>query len=186
MIYSMNGAPPTANGFDLAIYDNSILTGISSIQCRRSIFVQSDGGSFFWVMAGGYTNETFTTGKSSAAGLTTIDHLYIEQIGFSDTAIKASAHTIIAELIMIESCNLPVSLKEAANMVVGWLKGTTIGNAYAVELKRGAQMHITSSTHVTILGTTGAVKFILDGTTHAAWPTSGNFHQKANSWVVTE
>jgi hypothetical protein len=87
---------------------------------------------------------------------------------------------------MIEAADLPVSLDDGSNMIVAWLKGTTIGNAYAVELRRGSQMHITNTTHVTILGSSGAVKFTLDGTTHAAWPTSGNFHSKVNSFVVSE
>jgi hypothetical protein len=186
MILSMNGAPPTANGFDMAIYGSGVLEGTASVQCRRSIFVQGDGAALFWVMAGGYNDRTVTTGKSATVGLVTIDHLYIEQIGWTDTALKCSAHTIAAELIMIESCNLPVSLNDGANMIVGWLKGTTVGNAYAVELKRGSQMHITSTTHVTILGTTGAVKFKFDNTTHATWPVTKNFYSKVNSYVVSE
>jgi hypothetical protein len=184
-ILPMDGAVPAANGIDIAIYGTLSPDGVTSVQCRRSIFSQSDGNSLLWVMAGGYQSIT-SGGKRTCEGVITLDHLYIEQIGFTDTAIKASANTVIAELIMIEAADLPVSLDDGSNMIVAWLKGTTIGNAYAVELRRGSQMHITNTTHVTVLGTSGAVKFIFDGTTHAAWPTTGNFHSKVNSFVVSE
>jgi hypothetical protein len=185
-ILSMNGAEPTATGIDLAMIGNIAGQGAASFMCRRSVYSDSSDDSLFWVMAGGYTNLLSGQTRAISQGSSTFSHLYIEQIGYTTTALKVSSKKISVPAVYVAVCNLPMSLNDGSFAVVDWFKGGTIGNAYALEINRGSHMVIPDVTDVTIAGTTGAVKFTFDGTTHAAWPTSGNFHSKVNSYVVSE
>jgi hypothetical protein len=185
-ILSMNGALPTAAGIDLFVRDQNTGVAISAFACRRRVFSSGNSGMNY-ALIGGHSTAFNGSIPQKFGGWESLYEIFIEQIGWSGTALNIQGQVgLELNTVYIEAANLPVSCNNNSYCLATWLKGGTIGNAYALEINRGSQLVIPTVADVTILGTSGAVKFTFDGTTHATWPTTGNFYSKVNSFVVSE
>lgn len=185
-ILSMDGAVPAASGTDMLITGQDVRRDTTAMACRRKVFSNS-ASKLSYLLIGGYTNFAGAGPSAQSSGYEVLDHIFIEQIGFTDVGINAAARLgLEVDTVYMETVDLPMSLKDGSYALIKWLKGNTIGDAYALEINRKSHAAIPTVADVTILGTVGAVKFTFDNTTHVAWPISGAFHSKANSFVVSE
>lgn len=185
-ILPLNGVAPTEGGIDIAIVGNQASEGIASLMCRRQIYSDSGDDNLQWLMCGGYTNLYHYQSATPSKGSVLLSHVYIKQIGYNKKAMVFSAKKAIVEAVYIAKSDLPLDVFDGAFCKVWWLKGTNINNAYALEIESMSNVFLPDVSTVTILGSTGAIKFIFDNTTHVAWPTSGNFYSKVNSFVVSK
>lgn len=169
-------APATPYGLDISASGGS---SISQVCCRRPISVAGGVNKTVGkVLCGGIS----TSGNSSYS----LDTVFIEQIGFTTDGIIVFLSDIRIDAVHIAASGLPLRMFENNYVGASWFQGVTSA-AYALELDQNGYFYITSAANVTILGTSGAVKFVFDGSTHAAWPTTGNSHtDPAGNRVVTK
>jgi len=158
-----DGVPPTQ--ICESVYAAS--SAISSIVTRSKILmVDCNYSTCFYSMSGGLESE--------ASEFLMVDHLYVECIGFTDNGIEARDAMLRIDSAWIQRASRAMRVRLGASIKIRWLQGTTITSNYAMWMETGGYVLVEDPANVTVTGVVGALEFIFDGSTHVAWPTSGN------------
>jgi hypothetical protein len=149
--------------------------------CRRSIDVIS--GEYR------YISEVLCSGIGVWGGAyTTLDFVYIEQIGFDQEAIVAYRGNVDIWSCHVEKCQRALKVCPGSTVVADWLQANTTNMAenYAVTIGRAANL-VVRSADVTAMGKTGAINFRGSSTNQALYPTSiASYTDSAGAWATYE
>jgi hypothetical protein len=173
-ILPIDGAVPLSQGNGLLIKN----TDLGPMLCRLSIFVANGRKMSFGAVFCG----KITSGEKA---IISIRDSFIEQINYSTTALVASRSFIEIHTIYIITGSYAISASERSSIAAYWLKGS-IGGAYTLFIMTGSYF-TRFDTDVSALGTSGAVYFFFDSSTHATWPTTGNsYDDGVGTWVIAK
>lgn len=124
--------------------------------------------------------------ESYSTGTELLSDMFIEQVGWSDYAIKAFVGFVFVDSVWIESAQAVFQLSNNVAIKIDNLKGNTVAADYAADIYATSSIRINHPSVVTLIGQVGAYKFHFNSGTHVSWPTQGNSETDgAGSYVLS-
>ena len=177
IINTTDGVPLPSYGRSLNTYESCSIKGVC---CRGGISVSGAmGGAIANILC--YGLELY---GSTAVSITDI---FVHQIGFADTALTLHDGYNYLWSAYIDVAGKALEVSNGAGVRTIWLRSNSIIDDYAVVMRAFSRIRNIGGANVDAVGAVGAIEFQISGTTHVAWPTSGNvFTDGAVSCVLTE
>lgn len=149
--------------------------------CRRSIDIIS--GEYR------YISEVMCSGIGIWGGAyTTLDFVYIEQIGFNQEAIVVYRGNVDIWSVHAEKCQRVLKVCPGSTAVADWLQAnsTNMVENYAVVIGRAANLVVRTS-DVNAVGQIGAINFRGSGTNQALYPVAEtSYTDGSGAWATFE